>query len=80
MKRLLDLQNDISKSKNAEFIGTTVRALVEGISKNDETRLTARMEQNKLVHFVGDPALTGNYVNIRITSAEAHALYGELSE
>ena len=80
MKRLLDLQNDISKAKNAEFVGSTVRALVEGISKNDETRLTARMEQNKIVHFVGSPELTGSYVNIKITSAEAHALYGELSE
>lgn len=80
MKRLLDLQNDISKDKNAEFVGKTVRALVEGISKNDNTRLTARMEQNKIVHFEGSPDLTGSYVNIRITSAEAHALYGELSE
>jgi len=80
MKRLLDLQNDISKEKNAQFIGKTVKALVEGVSKTDKTRLTARMEQNKIVHFVGDESLTGKYVNIMVTSAEAHALYGEIAE
>ena len=80
MKRLLDLQNEISRTKNAKYVGKTVRALVEGISKTDSSRLTGRTEQNKIVHFEGPTSLTGSYVSIEVTSAEAHALYGNIKK
>lgn len=77
-QRMIDLQTEISKEKNLEFRGKTVRALVEGKSKTDESKLTARTEGNRLVHFEGDESLTGEYVNIYIENAEPHALYGRL--
>ena len=78
-KRLIDLQTAISKEKNLEYKGKTVRALVEGRSKTDDTRLTARTENNRLIHFEGDDGLIGNYVELYIENAEPHALYGRLS-
>jgi tRNA-2-methylthio-N6-dimethylallyladenosine synthase len=59
-------------------VGSLQTVLVEGRSKTDDTRLTGRTEQNRLVHFEGDDALIGSQAIIRITRAEPHALYGEL--
>ncbi len=78
-KRLLDLQTAISKEKNQQYEGTVVRALVEGRSKTDKTKLTARTELNRLVHFEGSDELIGTYVELKITKAETHALFGLLS-
>ncbi len=78
-KRLLDLQTEISKRKNKEYEGQIVRGLVEGRSKTDKTKLTARTELNRLVHFEGDDSLIGTYVDLKIERADTHALYGALS-
>ncbi len=79
-KRLVDLQTVISKEKNLEFKGKTLRALVEGRSKTDDTRLTARAENNRVIHFEGDDSLIGTYTDIYIENAEPHALYGRLAQ
>ena len=79
-KRLIDLQTAISKEKNLEFKGKTMRGLVEGRSKTDDTKLTARTENNRLIHFEGDDALIGEYVDIYVENAEPHALYGRLAQ
>lgn len=78
MCRLLDVQNEISREKNEQLVGSVVRVLVEGISKTDENKLTGRTEQNKIVHFEGDSSLKGSYVELKIIAAEAHSMLGEL--
>lgn len=78
MRRLLDVQNEISREKNEQLVGSVVRVLVEGISKTDENKLTGRTEQNKIVHFEGDSSLKGSYVELKIIAAEAHSMLGEL--
>lgn len=76
--RLLELQTKISKDKNLDYVGKSVRALVEGRSKTDNEKFTARTETNRLIHFNGSDELTGKYVNLYIERAEAHSLYGRL--
>ena len=76
LRRLLDVQTVIGKEKYLDSKDTVVRALVEGVSKTDNTRLTARTEGNRLVHFEGDASLIGEYVLIYIERAEAHELFG----
>lgn len=76
--RLLEVQNGISLELNREFEGRDVDVLVEGISKTDDSRLTGRMERGRLVHFAGDPSLTGSHVRVHIDRAETYALYGTL--
>ena len=78
--RLLDMQMAISNGKNKEYVGKTVRVLVEGYSKTDETKLTGRTEKNRLVHFEGPEELIGRYADIRVTSAETFALFGEYTK
>jgi len=36
------------------------------------------MERGRLVHFAGDPSLTGSHVRVHIDRAETYALYGTL--
>ncbi|MBQ7355217.1 MAG: tRNA (N6-isopentenyl adenosine(37)-C2)-methylthiotransferase MiaB [Clostridia bacterium] len=77
-QRLLDTQYEIALAKAEALVGSLQTVLVEGRSKTDDTRLTGRTEQNRLVHFEGDDALIGKEAVIRITRAEPHALFGEL--
>jgi tRNA-2-methylthio-N6-dimethylallyladenosine synthase len=70
-----------SLAKHRARIGATEEAVVEGPSKRSPDELRARTRHNKLVHFAaGDgPALQeGTYVRVRVTSAGAHHLSGEL--
>lgn len=79
-QRLVDLQNEISAGKQAAYIGKTVRCLVDLESDDPRHNLNARTAGGRLVHFTGDPALLGSYVDLRITDASTWALFGELTE
>ncbi len=76
--RMLKVQNDISLEKNRALIGTEVTVLVEGRSKTDEAKLSGRTEHTRLVHFIGDDALIGKTVTLRITDADTYSLRGTL--
>ena len=76
--RLVEAQNRISNEKHKEYIGTVQRCLVDAEGEDPRNNLNARTPGNRLVHFSGDPALIGQYVNIRITGCSTWALFGEL--
>jgi tRNA-2-methylthio-N6-dimethylallyladenosine synthase len=75
--RLLALQNEIAAEKNQGMVGTTVRVLCDGVSKNNAAMYNGRTEGNKIVFFEGCEGDTGRFVSVRIDRAEAFALYGE---
>ena len=78
--RLLEVQNEISKQKNDEYVGRVEKVLAEGVSKTDENMLTGRTDTSKIVNFKGDKTLIGKYVNVRITGAHTWSLNGELDD
>ncbi len=78
MQRLLTLQNQISLEKNADAVGSTLRVLAEGPSKNDPSTFTGRAESNKLVHFKADASCIGRFVTVKIDRAEPFCLHGEM--
>lgn len=75
--RLLELQNEISYEKNQPLVGTTIRVLCDGESKNDPNVYSGRSEGNKIVLFDGDASDKGRFIDMRITRADTFALYGE---
>ena len=77
LRRLLDVQSAISKEKYLDYVGKEIRAIVEGVSKTDPSRLTARTENNRLIHFEGEPSLIGEYAYFYVEKAEAHQLFGK---
>ncbi|MBS5922083.1 tRNA (N6-isopentenyl adenosine(37)-C2)-methylthiotransferase MiaB [Clostridium perfringens] len=78
--RLVEAINKKVVIKNKEYEGTVVEVLVEGPSKNDETKLTGRTRNGKLVNFAGDEKLVGELVNLKIVRAQPFSLIGEIVE
>ncbi|KEI15240.1 (dimethylallyl)adenosine tRNA methylthiotransferase [Clostridium haemolyticum NCTC 9693] len=76
--RLVEAINEIMARKNKKFHGEVVEVLVEGPSKNDDTKLMGRTRTGKLVNFDGDISNVGKLVNIKITKANSFSLTGEI--
>ena len=73
--RLCAVQNEISEQIHKNYIGKTMRCLVDG---TDDDLLTARTEGGRLVRFKGDVSLIGSFVPLTITGATTWSLTGEL--
>ena len=74
--RLRAAQNRISEEKHREYVGKTVRVLVDGI---DDGVLTARTGGNRLVRLEnGTEDLIGQYADATITGANTWSLLGKL--
>jgi len=79
--RLLDIQSQIAREKNLEYIGKKERVLVESLSKrSNEGFFTARTLSNKLVHFKTDKDSVGKFKYVKITDATDQYLLGEEME
>ncbi|AOY53889.1 tRNA (N6-isopentenyl adenosine(37)-C2)-methylthiotransferase MiaB [Clostridium perfringens] len=78
--RLVEAINKKVVIKNKEYEGKVVEVLVEGPSKNDETKLTGRTRNGKLVNFAGDEKLVGELVNLKIVRAQPFSLIGKIVE
>ena len=76
--RMLEIQDVISREKNLELEGKTLRVLVEGRSKTNDEFLAGRTDGGKTVNFKGSESLIGNFVNIKITEAKTWSLMGEV--
>lgn len=75
--RLVEAVNKCCAEKNKEYEGRTVEVLVEGVSKNDESKLTGRTRTGKLVNFEGPKDTIGKLVQVKITKANSFSLVGE---
>ena len=78
MRRLLDMQCNISKEINETYVGNTERVLVDSFEMRDGDRIySSRTLTNKLVHFKSDKELIGSFVEVKINRAGAFDLFGE---
>ena len=75
--RLVEAVNNSVISKNKAYDGKVVEVLVEGTSKNDETKLSGRTRNGRLVNFSGEGVNIGDIVNVKITKAQNFSLVGE---
>ena len=75
--RLCAVQNGISEQLHKEYIGKTMRCLIDG---TDKEFLTARTEGGRLVRLMGNTTLIGSFADITVTGATTWSLTGELRE
>jgi len=76
--RLLELQNAISDEKHLQYIGKTVRVLIDGESYDERYPLKARTNGGRLVHMQGDAGLIGRFLDARITQSNSWSLFGHV--
>lgn len=77
LERLLLLQRRLTLEINATFKGSIQSVLVEGRGKRSG-QVSGRADNGKTVNFIGDPALIGTFVDVRISAAYQNSLVGEL--
>jgi len=79
LSRVLALQREVTDRKNQEQVGVVHEVLVDGHSRKGGA-LAGRTRGNRVVNFTGPDDLIGRTVLVRITSANANSLSGELCE
>lgn len=78
IKLLNQVQYGIAAEINESLEGSVQEVLVEGPSKTDPSRLSARTRENRIIIFFGEKDLIGRLINVRITKAKTFSLFGEL--
>ncbi len=71
-------QQTLSISEN--MMHTVQPVLVTRVSRKDETEVSGRTENNRVVNFKADKSLIGHFVNVKITEVRPNSLRGELAE
>jgi tRNA-2-methylthio-N6-dimethylallyladenosine synthase len=80
LEKLQAWQREVQLAAHAALVGQTVRVLVEGPSAHDEGVVCGRTSTFKMVNFPGDPALTGQWIDVCITRGFANTLRGERAD
>ena len=75
--RLVEEVSKSAKRRNDEYVGKTLKVLVEGTSKKNKNVLSGYSEENKLVNFKGDISKVGKIVNVKINVSKTWTLEGE---
>lgn len=78
LNEIIALQNELSRTRNAEDVGKVYEVLVDGASKRDEGEWKGRTSQNKTVVFPADNVKLGDFVKVKIVSSSSATLRGEL--
>ena len=76
---LVAIQREISRRKNLEQVGKTVRVLIEGTSRKDESDWRARSEGNLIAIFRDPTAKVGDFRDVRVTDATPNTFLAELA-
>lgn len=83
LARLQRLQKRIEEQArqiSQDMVGSVQKVLVEGKSKRDNTQLSGRTENFKVVNFAGADRLIGELVDVKITQALSNSLRGEIEK
>ncbi len=78
--RLNILQSRINQNIAAishAMLGSVQSVLVDGVSAKDETELSGRTDNNRVVNFKGSKDLIGELIPVKITETRAYTLRGE---
>ncbi len=78
LKKLNQVQNQITLEINKTCEGKTFEILVEGRSKTNPDRWSGRTRTNKIVVFEGEEDLEGKLVDVEIECARTWTLFGSL--
>ena len=78
LKRLQQRINEMAAAISDSMVGTVQKVLVTGVSRKDDSEMSGRTENNRVVNFPADASLVGQFVDLKITEALPNSLRGEL--
>jgi len=79
LKRLFELQKNLTRSVQGDYLGKHVEVLVEGVGKKEE-QVYGRTSGNRTVNFSGSSALIGTLQRPLIIKNLQNSLLGELKQ
>ncbi len=77
LRRLIEVQQEITLERNQSLVGKRLEILVEGVSKKSLHELQGRTRGNKIVVFEGKEDLIGKLILAEVLEAGCWALKGE---
>ncbi len=80
LKKVIDLQEKITKEVMKERIGQEIEVLADIVSRNNENELLGKTEQNERIAFTGDKKLIGSFVKVKITGLNGNTFKGKIIE
>ncbi len=80
LQKVIDLQLKHTQEVMSKRIGETITVLADIVSKNDDTELLGKTEQNERVAFKADKKLIGTFVRVRIDSLNGNTFKGTVAE
>ncbi len=75
--QLVDLQNSITREISKGYLGKVEEILVEDKNTKFKNVFCGRTDSGRLVNFLGDDSLIGQFVDVKITKAKSATLWGE---
>lgn len=79
IKRLIDLVNSITREQSLRYVGRTVEILCEDYDDKKGMYL-GRDEFGRMAYFQSEKSLIGEFVNVKIASANGISLLGEVTK
>lgn len=76
MRKILEVQREISSENYRRFIGKKMRVLVDDVSKKRKGFVSGKSNEFIIVEFEGDKSLIGQFVDVEITDAMNWAVLG----
>ncbi len=73
---IVAVQQEISRRKNQQLVGSVERILVEGPSRKSDLEYTGRTDTNRTVVFPRREERPGEYIVVRIVRANSATLFG----
>ena len=77
--RLLKRVQEIVDEKTGQYVGRTMKVLVEELNDHNEGFVTGRLSNNMVVHIPGDESMIGNIYDVKLKEAKGFYYIGELA-
>ena len=78
IKKLISIQNEITKQISEEYVGKIFEILVEGFQEKLVNICCGRTVCGRLVNFSGTKELINNFVSVKVLETKTATLWGEL--
>ncbi len=78
LQKIIDMQLENTQKVMKKRVGKTVRVLADIVTKDSESEILGKTEQNERVAFKACKDIIGTFVNVRITGLNGNTYRGEM--